>query len=94
MKPRNTKFNTRAITGYVETRTKDEIAEKFRRIDKAERLGLIGIIDEQIDTENKQREYDRTIALGYVMRGEPIPEDLLQRILKYKREDEKNKKYD
>jgi hypothetical protein len=85
MKYRTLNIPSDIITGYKETRTPDEILKNKKRVQYAESLGLIGVFDE---TNRTQKEQDRALAMEFILSDKPLPEDLLQRILKYKAEDE------
>lgn len=78
--------------GYKE-QTSEQIkkqTEKFRLYDY---YGIpYGIFDESQITENNKIESDREKARLMIMKGEDIPKELAEQLLKYKKENLYNKK--
>lgn len=71
----------------IRERTQQEKDEEERKIAYARSLGIpLDCFDKDIE-ENEQKERDRWEALYYIEIGEDIPEDLMERLLEYKRED-------
>ena len=68
--------------------------EERECIDYAMDLGLLGTFDDyvsdDIDYEVRKRQ-DISDALSYIESRKPLPKDLLERILKYKRDSENNR---
>lgn len=76
----------------IRERTQQEKDEEERKIAYARSLGIpLDYFDKDIE-ENEQKERDRWKALYYIEIGEDIPEDLMERLLEYKREDEISQK--
>lgn len=76
----------------IRERTQQEKDEEERKITYARSLGIpLDYFDKDIE-ENEQKERDRWKALYYIEIGEDIPEDLMKRLLEYKREDELSQK--
>ena len=76
----------------IRERTQQEKDEEERKIAYARSLGIpLDYFDKDIE-ENEQKERDRWKTLYYIEIGEDIPEDLMERLLEYKREDELSQK--
>lgn len=76
----------------IKERTQQEKDEEERKIAYARSLGIpLDCFDKDIE-ENEQKERDRWKALYYIEIGEDIPEDLMERLLEYKRKDEISQK--
>ena len=77
----------------IRERTQQEKDEEERKIAYARSLGIpLDCFDAGIEEEDEQKERDRWKALYYIEIGEDIPEDLMERLLEYKREDEISQK--
>lgn len=69
-----------------DTRTQEEIDIEAERLEYAMQLGLIGDFD---DEDNIDKIFDKDEAFDLVMDGKTVPDDLMQRILKYKEDEDK-----
>lgn len=76
----------------IRERTQQEKDAEQRRIDYAESLGIKLDFFDDVGEDDKEKERDRDLALYYILIGEDIPEDLMERLLEYKREDELSQK--
>lgn len=72
----------------IRERTQQEKDAEQRRIDYAESLGIKLDFFDDVGEDDKEKERDRDLALYYILIGEDIPEDLMDRLMKYKKEDE------
>lgn len=72
----------------IRERTQQEKDEEQRKIDYAESLGIKLDFFDDVGEDNEEKERDRDLALYYILIGEDIPEDLMDRLMKYKKEDE------
>lgn len=82
---RKSKFRKDFIDLTRDDRTPEEIEKYHEHLDRMMELRLIGVFD---DSASYEKNYDRSVAADYIERDEPIPDDLMKRILQYKREDE------
>ena len=83
------------VIGYKpKIKSPDEEKEYEEKLKYLEYLGIIGVLDGGIDecSQNTQKTVDRCEASILVFKGKEIPKDLLERLLKYKEEEEKYSK--
>lgn len=77
----------------IRERTQQEKDEEERKIRYARSLGIMLDCFDESGEVDKKKERDRWEALYYIEIGKEIPKDLMERLLKYKEEDEKSGKY-
>jgi len=75
--------------GYIE-RTQEQIEKQERKIQLYEYYGIpYGVFDDGQDSVS-QKDIDRAQADLLIEAGRPIPVDLAERLLEYKKDDERN----
>lgn len=77
----------------IRERTQQEKDEEERKIRYARSLGIMLDCFDGSGEIDKKKERDRWEALYYIEIGKEIPKDLMERLLKYKKEDEKSGEY-
>ena len=75
--------------GSEEPISSDEIEKRKRVIDRAEKLGIkVTSLDTELEYENPYK----VEALVYIMKDEPVPEELVKKIQEFEERHKKNVK--